>query len=1080
MKLQEAFIEGYGRFHNRRLDLDAPVIVVYGPNEAGKSTLFGFLRTMLYGFARRSNPSLRAEPLHGGRHGGRLLFQDETGTPFYLLRHADEASGKPRLREASRLHHFHDGLTLEEKPMEQRDWETDYLGGIQERLFRGLFAVTLTELQEVGILSGAELGRHLYQAGWENGSAIAAAEKSINQELELLFKPKGTNQRVNASLKKLEHLEAEWRKLEDGIDSYNQLKQQEEAVGVALKAISERLPFVQSRHRIVRKALASRLAWMRKCLFAAEADKFRYTESLPYGAEEAWKEWLRKRQEADEKRDALKQEKDRLQRQRAEMAYDENLIDRAADIEAALQTAERMNALKQQLSEWDSELRTLDESIGEYVASISPDWTERQLRELTVTIADRDYARTMLERSGWQLRNEERLESELDALRAQEKEMMSLLDEADVQLRRAQQMLSDSEKGRFSIHPASKQELMAAWNELDDALREWELELSHSSDSQRSAAGSRNALTGNKGQAVACIVAGGAAIVLGVASAIGWLGEADLIGAAAAIGAGGIAVGLMISMRTKGHAADAVPRSANGRSRRRVAVMQGGEQRVREALTALMKDAEGRMDELLHRVHQSLTAQSGSAFRGMIRQEVQERVDAIGEYELWRSKHHEAESRLLRLRESIGEKAAGAKDLKRRAEAFAEQWRAWLAERSLSVTMSPAAALEAFEVAEAALERLKQYDRIAIRREDAVKELSQFEQRALQLCEGIEPAERMLRQDPVLGLQTLLAECRRHSDIRKDVWGLNERMADVSLELAAAESKLHAIGMEIDRIVEAAGLTMEAEYAAALEHRRLWTELEDERLKLELELTAGLSPGEWQEIEYHLNHADEEALSSEQEELQQEEARLVQEQQLLLERKGALRGAMEHLRQEEERQRLAAEREMILSGLDVDMERYAVLSVSKALIERTKRIYEQERQPVVLRNASYYMNKLTEGRYVRISADPSRAGIRVEDRDHAVLDSDCLSRGTAEQLYLSLRLALAKESSQGIKLPLMLDDLFVNFDGTRLKAAAALMGEVSEERQILFFTCHEHTRDALLAACPEAKLVELDPVAVGG
>jgi uncharacterized protein YhaN len=70
-----------------------------------------------------------------------------------------------------------------------------------------------------------------------------------------------------------------------------------------------------------------------------------------------------------------------------------------------------------------------------------------------------------------------------------------------------------------------------------------------------------------------------------------------------------------------------------------------------------------------------------------------------------------------------------------------------------------------------------------------------------------------------------------------------------------------------------------------------------------------------------------------------------------------------------------------------------------------------------------------------------------------------------------MRLALAEEASQSVKLPLMLDDVFVNFDRGRLHAAAKLVAELSESRQMIVMTCHEHVRDALLEHCRDAALV---------
>ena len=69
-----------------------------------------------------------------------------------------------------------------------------------------------------------------------------------------------------------------------------------------------------------------------------------------------------------------------------------------------------------------------------------------------------------------------------------------------------------------------------------------------------------------------------------------------------------------------------------------------------------------------------------------------------------------------------------------------------------------------------------------------------------------------------------------------------------------------------------------------------------------------------------------------------------------------------------------------------------------------------------------------------------------------------MSRGTREQLFLSLRLALASSyARRGSPLPLVLDDVLVNFDADRAKAAAAVLRDFAAEgHQLLVFTCHEH------------------------
>ena len=78
--------------------------------------------------------------------------------------------------------------------------------------------------------------------------------------------------------------------------------------------------------------------------------------------------------------------------------------------------------------------------------------------------------------------------------------------------------------------------------------------------------------------------------------------------------------------------------------------------------------------------------------------------------------------------------------------------------------------------------------------------------------------------------------------------------------------------------------------------------------------------------------------------------------------------------------------------------------------------------------------------------------------DGQSLPVDVLSRGTREQLFLSVRLALvAMFARRGVNLPMVLDDVLVNFDVGRARRAAEVLCEFAAAgHQTLFFTCHEH------------------------
>ena len=140
-------------------------------------------------------------------------------------------------------------------------------------------------------------------------------------------------------------------------------------------------------------------------------------------------------------------------------------------------------------------------------------------------------------------------------------------------------------------------------------------------------------------------------------------------------------------------------------------------------------------------------------------------------------------------------------------------------------------------------------------------------------------------------------------------------------------------------------------------------------------------------------------------------------------------------------------------------------------LESVRAVFERDRQPEVLREASTYLAELTAGRYRRIWTTLGGRALSVDDADGNALAVDVLSRGTREQIFLSLRLALVSAyARRGIRLPVVMDDVLVNFDVTRAKAAARVLSEFARSgHQLLVFTCHEHLARLFHAAQVEVR-----------
>ena len=135
---------------------------------------------------------------------------------------------------------------------------------------------------------------------------------------------------------------------------------------------------------------------------------------------------------------------------------------------------------------------------------------------------------------------------------------------------------------------------------------------------------------------------------------------------------------------------------------------------------------------------------------------------------------------------------------------------------------------------------------------------------------------------------------------------------------------------------------------------------------------------------------------------------------------------------------------------------YAAIALAIETLGRADSELQSRFSPQLAQKAADYMDYLTDGRYDElVLARDLSAKARSAD-DPTPRDTAYLSAGTADLLYLSVRLALCELTCPADDpCPLVLDDTLVNFDDARAKRARALFGEIAQHRQVILFTCHE-------------------------
>jgi len=157
-------------------------------------------------------------------------------------------------------------------------------------------------------------------------------------------------------------------------------------------------------------------------------------------------------------------------------------------------------------------------------------------------------------------------------------------------------------------------------------------------------------------------------------------------------------------------------------------------------------------------------------------------------------------------------------------------------------------------------------------------------------------------------------------------------------------------------------------------------------------------------------------------------------------------------------------------------ERYDVLAVAEALMARAQAYNEQARQPLVVQRASELFEMITDGRYVRVSVPSDGTAFIVFDGDSRPRPSSELSTGTAQQLYLAMRIALIESlgATVGAGLPVLMDDVLVNFDPGRKRGAAQAIAHLAAHRQVVLFTCHPETALLMRDIAPDHTQLALE------
>ncbi|MDQ0897362.1 AAA family ATPase [Paenibacillus sp. V4I7] len=1075
MRIVSMQVQGFGSLRERQLDTDSQLVLFYGANEAGKSTLMGFVRAVLFGFPTRQSRLERYEPLGGGAHGGALTLLDEQGQLIRVERYDAPAAGGRRASAGLVKVTLGDGTTGGE------DLLNTLLGGLSADLFRSLFAFGLTELQELRTLQTDELSGYLYSAGLGvSGSAIMEAERKLTAQADGLYRPRGRNQEMNRLLKELEGLEQSLRRSRDPAADYDRLQVERRSAEERIAALEGQQESLRAELHKLGLAGKARSGWIRLRQIGQELAALPALAGFP--------------EHASARLDALEAELERIHAERARLLLrQQSLMSQLRAIELVPDLLEHqieLNHCLEQAATYEENKRSVDQmrveqehqraQVDRLLKQIDVHWEETDLASFSVTISLREQVRTYKGRFHKCQESELRVRTELESVQQQVKRVQDTVRSLESELHKSGVRTDGSASpGWGGADPSttlhniardySRWQLLvrdiAHQKERDAVENQFQLNLEDAAKAGKTA--SRRLR-----QRIVVFTS-----LLAVLAPLLLLWQGNWVAALCAfLFFAGAALFMLVSDReVKENRSSRAMTSSSVRDESLSEELRMLERRLQEQIQPFAQQQTGYVEAAA-----ASAANSLSHSVSMPLEVLQPQLDAwMREAEQNKQQHNELLRKLERLqdtkemlqslRQQEDQRNGYLAELVLESDQFQSDWSHWLQSLGLSTQLSADALLETIQTIEQGQESLRQLHKLESKLETLVSSMDHFDQTVGSLLR----LSLAVRQESVFALKRWKEQEQEQVKLLAEKKHGEQLYSETEQELQLLQTNEQRIQARLDQLLQEAsacdGEVLRIHQREQEERRKLTEEQTLLESSLETLLSRSLLASYTELLETH----GEEDIALQMASLQNRLSETVNETNELREVVGKLAGQIEKLEQGSEHADHLLQAEAYRATIRQQVDQYAVASFASLLMKKARDVYEHERQPGVLLRASDYFAKMTNGAFTHVKAPFGEQRLVAIRANGESLDTSQLSRGTAEQLYLSMRFSLAQEYAGKAILPLVMDDILVNFDEERMESCLRVLADLSSRHQVLLFTCHAHVRDAAARVIPGNRFIRL-------
>jgi uncharacterized protein YhaN len=384
-------------------------------------------------------------------------------------------------------------------------------------------------------------------------------------------------------------------------------------------------------------------------------------------------------------------------------------------------------------------------------------------------------------------------------------------------------------------------------------------------------------------------------------------------------------------------------------------------------------------------------------------------------------------------------------------------WRTWLKNKNFDANLSPIAA-------EKTLSTLKEVKNMFNQRQDMSQRLNKMEQtkkKAIDLIEQIKP--HLPGNSHIEDIITNIDALHR---VYEETLKSHEKQNAIALQLEGIQRKITRLEehlsskrKEIINFIGRANAKTEIEFEEIfrlVEEKSGLEKVADEKLDL-IRSRVGLGDSFQNFLNIIENSAPEElrqqldSVSTKLDELHSERDQIHKEL-------GEAENQINILASNKELLNLLYQKEIKREQLNKLSKDWTVNQIALFMLEQAKVNYEKERQPSVIQSAQKIFSQITNGKYQRIFKPLDSDEILADENSGLRKKVYEMSRGSREQLYLAMRLGLIKEyETRSEPLPIIMDDVLVNFDDSRGQKVLEILSSFAEKRQVIILTCHKHT-----------------------